>query len=37
LGVGREANNPTPEKTAMFRNLIEAKIGLIFWSDTGEG
>jgi len=37
LGVGREANNLTPEKTALFRNLKEAKTGLIFWSDTGEG
>jgi len=38
LGVGREANNLTPEKkTALFRNLIESKTGLIFWSDTGEG
>jgi len=37
LGVGREANNLTPEKTALFRNLIEVKTGLIFWSDTGEG
>jgi len=37
LGVGREANNLTPEKTALFRNLIEAKTGLIFWSDMGEG
>jgi hypothetical protein len=37
LGVGREANKLTPEKTALFRNLIEAKNGLIFWSDTGEG
>jgi len=36
LGVGREANNLTPEKTAFFRNLIKAKTGLIFWSDTGE-
>jgi hypothetical protein len=35
LGVGREANNLTPEKTTLFRNLIEAKNGLIFWSDTG--
>jgi hypothetical protein len=26
----------SPEKTALFRNLIEAKNGLIFWSDTGE-
>ena len=27
LGVGREANNLTPEKkTALFRNLIEAKL-----------
>jgi len=37
LGVGREANNLTPEKTALFRNLIEAKNSLIFWSDTGGG
>jgi hypothetical protein len=37
VGVGREANNLTPEETALFRNLIEAKNGLIFWSDTGEG
>jgi len=37
LGVRREANNLTPEKIALFRNLIEAKTGLIFWSDTGEG
>jgi hypothetical protein len=37
LGVGRETNNFTPEKTALFRNLIEAKNDLIFWSDTGEG
>jgi len=37
LGVGREANYLTPEKTALFRNLIEAKTGLIFWSDTGGG
>jgi len=37
VGVGCEANNLTPEKTALFRNLIEAKTGLIFWSDTGEG
>jgi len=37
LGVGCEANNLTLEKTALFRNLIEAKTGLIFWSDTGEG
>jgi hypothetical protein len=37
LGVGREANNLTPEKTTLFRNLIEIKNGLIFWSDTGEG
>jgi hypothetical protein len=37
LGVGPEANNLTPEKTALFRNLIAAKIGLIFWSDTGGG
>jgi len=37
LGVGHEANNLTPEKRALFRNLIEAKTGLIFWSDTGEG
>jgi len=35
LGVGREANDLTPEKTALLRNLIEAKPGLIFWSDTG--
>jgi hypothetical protein len=37
LGVGREVNNLTPEKTALFRNLIEAKNGLMFWSNTGEG
>jgi len=37
LGVGLEANNLTPEKKAVFRNLIEAKTGLTFWSDTGEG
>jgi hypothetical protein len=37
LGVGREANNLTPEKTALFRKLIQAKNGLIFWGDTGEG
>jgi len=37
LGVGHEANNLTPEKTALFRNLIEAKNALIFWSNTGEG
>jgi len=37
VGVGREANNLTPEKTALFRNLVEAKTGLIFWNDTGEG
>jgi len=39
LGVGGEANNLTPEKkkTALFRNVIEAKNGLIFWSDTVEG
>jgi len=37
LGVGREANNLNPEKTALFRNLTEAKTGLIFWSDMGEG
>jgi len=38
MGVGREANNFTPgKKTALFRNLTEAKTGLIFWSDTGEG
>jgi hypothetical protein len=37
LGVGREANNLTPEKIALFWNLIEEKNGLIFWSDTGEG
>jgi len=38
VGVGREANNLTPEKkTALFRNLIEAKTGPIFWSDAGEG
>ena len=36
-GVGRGANNLTPEKTALFKKLIEAKTGLIFWSDTGEG
>jgi hypothetical protein len=37
LGVGCDANNLTPVKTSLFRNLIEAKNGLIFWSDTGEG
>jgi len=37
LGVGHEANNLTTEKTALFRNQIEAKTGLIFWSDTGKG
>jgi hypothetical protein len=37
LGVGREANNLTPEKTVLFRNLIEAKSVLIFWSDMDEG
>jgi len=39
LGVGREANNLTTggKKIALFRNLIEAKTGLIFWSDMGEG
>jgi hypothetical protein len=37
LGVGREANNLTPDKAVLFRNLTEAKNGLIFWSDTGEG
>jgi len=37
LGVGRDANDLTPEKTALFMNLIEAKTGPIFWSDTGEG
>jgi len=37
LGVGREANNLSPEKTALFRNLTEAKTGLILWSDRGEG
>jgi hypothetical protein len=37
LLVGREANNLTPEKTALFRKLIKAKNDLIFWSDTGEG
>jgi len=36
LGVGREAYNLTPEKTALFRNLTEAKTDLIFWSDMGE-
>jgi len=36
LGVRHEANNLTPEKTALFRNLIETKTGLIFWSDMGE-
>jgi len=36
-GVGREANNLTPEKTALFRNLIEAKSLLSFCSDGGEG
>jgi hypothetical protein len=38
LGVGREGNNLiAEEKTALFMNLIEAKTGLILWSDTGEG
>jgi hypothetical protein len=37
LGVEREANNLTLEKTALFRNLIEAKNGLIFWSNMGKG
>jgi hypothetical protein len=38
LGVGRQANNPNPgKKTVFFRNLIEAKNGLIFCSDTGGG
>ena len=38
LGVEREVNNLTPEnKTALFRNRIEAKTCLIFWSDRGEG
>jgi len=37
LGVGREANNLALEKTALCRKLIEAKTGLIFWSDTSEG
>jgi len=37
LGDGREADNLNPEKTALFRKLIEAKTGLTFWSDTGEG
>jgi PBP1b-binding outer membrane lipoprotein LpoB len=38
LGVGREANNiKKKKKSALLRNLIEAKTGLIFWSDTGEG
>jgi len=37
LGVGHEANNLTPEKTALFRNLIEANTGLFFWSNMGEG
>jgi hypothetical protein len=37
LGLGREANNITPEKKALFRNIIEVKNGLNFWSDTGGG
>jgi len=37
LGVGREVNNLAPEKIALFRNLTEAKTGLIFWSNTGKG
>jgi len=37
LEVACVANKLTLEKTALFRNLTEAKIGLIFWNDTGEG
>ena len=37
MRFGREVNNLTPDKTALFTNLIEAKTGLIFWSDAGEG
>jgi hypothetical protein len=38
LGVGREANNLTPEKKySIVQEPNRGKTVLIFWNDTGEG
>lgn len=36
-GLGVRLTTSPRKKTALFRNLMEAKTGLNLWSDTGEG